>query len=118
LDDVTLTLVDSTEQLTDVEDMGGFDFMTSVPKKPQSHSLDALDEEDNVEGSEKKTKSLDALEVTAGVGATPHTRTTQPPSSFTVVKHRKVELNPTRLSENCLIPSGKHSQKFCRNTKN
>lgn len=118
LDDVTLTLVDSTEQLTDGEDMGGSDFTTSVQKKPQSHSLDALDEEDNVEDSDKKTKSLDALEVTAGVGATPHTRTTQPPSSFTVVKHRKVELNPTRLSENCLMPSGKHSQHFCRNTKN
>jgi len=118
LDDVTLTLVDSTEQLTDGEDMGGSDFMPSVSKKPQSHSLDALDEEDYVEDSDKKTKSLDALEVTAGVGAMPHTRSTQPPSSFTVVKHRKVELNPTRLSENCLMPSGKHSQQFCRNTKN
>lgn len=118
LDDVTLTLVDSTEQLTDSEDMGGSDFMTSVSKKPQSHSLDALDEEDSVGDSDKKTKSLDALEVTAGMGATHHTRTTQPPSSFTVVKHRKVELNPTRLSENCLMPSGKHSQKFCRNAKN
>ena len=118
LDDVTLTLVDSTEQLTDGEDMGGCDFVTTVQKRPQSHSLDALDEEDTVEDSDKKTKSLDALEVTAGVGVTPHTRTTQPPSSFTVVKHRKVELNPTRLSEHCLLPSGKHIQKFCRNTKN
>jgi len=71
-----------------------------------------------VEDSDQKTKSLDALEVTAGMGAAPLTRTTQPPSSFTVVKHRKVELNPTRLSENCLMPSGKHSQNFCRNTKN
>jgi hypothetical protein len=88
-------------------DLEGSDFKTLVQKKPQSHSLNALDEEDNVEESDKKTKSLDALEVT---GATPHTRTTQPPSSFTVVKHRKVELNPTRLSENCLLPSGKHSQ--------
>jgi hypothetical protein len=118
LDDVTLTLVDSTDQLTDGEDMGGSNYMTSVQKKPQSHSLDALDEEENVEDSDKKTKSLDALEATAGVMATPHTRTTQPPSSFTLVKHRKVELNPTRLSEHCLLPSGKHSQKFCRNTGN
>jgi hypothetical protein len=118
LDDVTLTLVDSTEQLTDGEDVGGPNFMTSVQKKYQSHSLDALDEEDSVEDSDKKTKSLDALEATAGLGATPHTRTTQPPSSFTLVKHRKVELNPTRLSEHCLLPSGKHSQKFCRNTGN
>jgi hypothetical protein len=86
--------------------------MTSIQKRPQSHSLDALDEEDNVEDIDKKTKSLDALEVTAGGGAPPHTRTTQPPSSFTLVRHRKVELNPTRLSEHCLLASGEHSQMF------
>ena len=117
LDDVTLTVADdSSEHLTDVDDIGGSAFMTSV-QKPQSHSLDALDEEDNAEDSNKKTKSLDSLEITAGVGAaTPHTRTTQPPSSFTLVKHRKVELNPARVSEHCLLPTGKHSQNFHRNT--
>jgi hypothetical protein len=113
LDDVTLTLLDSTEQLTDGEDLEAQSSMTSVQKRPQSHSLDALDEEDNVEDSDKKTKSLDALEVTAGGGAPSHARTTQPPSSFTLVRHRKVELNPTRLSEHCLLASGEHSQMFC-----
>lgn len=118
LDDVTLTLLDnSTEQLTDGEDFGGSSLMTSVQKRPQSHSLDALDEEDNVEESDKKTKSLDALEMTAGGGAPPHTRTTQPPSSFTLVRHRKVELNPTRLNEHCLLASGEHSQMFHTNVE-
>jgi hypothetical protein len=109
LDDVTLTLLDSTEQLTDGEDFDGPSSITSVPKRPQSHSLDALDEEDNVEDSGTMTKSLDALEVTAGGGAPPHTRTTQPPSSFTLVRHRKVELNP--------LASGEHSQMFCTSTR-
>lgn len=112
VDDVTLTLLDSTEQLTDGEDFGGSSLMTSVQKRSQSHSLDALDEEENAEDSEKKTKSLDALEITATNGAVPHTRTTQPPSSFTLVRHRKVELNPARLSEHCLLPTGEHIQMF------
>ncbi|XP_021933478.1 formin-2 isoform X2 [Zootermopsis nevadensis] len=110
LDDVTLTLLDSTEQLTDGEDFGGTELLTSVQKRSQSHSLDALDEEENVEGSDKKAKSLDALEMAAGNGVLPHTRTTQPPSSFTLVRHRKVELNPTRLSEHCLVPAASTQQ--------
>jgi hypothetical protein len=112
LDDVTLTLLDSTEQLTDGEDFGGTSLVTSVQKRSQSHSLDALDEEDNAEDTDKKTKSLDALEITAGNGVVRHTRTTQPPSSFTLVRHRKVELNSTLLSEHCLLPAGEHSQMF------
>jgi hypothetical protein len=113
LDDITLTLLDSAEQLNDSEESGVPNLMTSVQKRPQSHSLDALDEEDNVEDSDKKAKSLDALELNAGGGAPPHTRTTQPPSSFTLVRHRKVELNPTRLSEHCLLASGEHNKLFC-----
>ncbi|XP_069704100.1 formin-2 isoform X2 [Periplaneta americana] len=107
LDDVTLTLLDSQEQLsTEIDEP---EMTAVVQKRPQSHSLDALDEEDVPEEGEKKTKSLDALEITNGVPAV-QTRTSQPPSSFTLVRHRKVELNPTRLSEHCLIGSGSASQ--------
>jgi hypothetical protein len=110
LDEVTLTLLDSAEQLTDGDDLGEPNLVTSVQKRPQSHSLDALDEEDIADGGDKKTKSLNALEVTAGNGVLPQMRTPQPPPSFTLVRHRKVELNPTRLSEHCLLPAGEHSQ--------
>ena len=102
LDDVTLTLVDSQEQLT-----GGDEPMTAVvQKRAQSHSLDALDEEENAEEKEKKAKSrsADALEMGGTSPGAGPTRTSQPPSSFTLVRHRKVELNPTRLSEHCLLP--------------
>ncbi|KAJ9582145.1 hypothetical protein L9F63_003487, partial [Diploptera punctata] len=76
LDDITLTLVDSQEQLTE-----GDEPMTAVvQKRAQSHSLDALDEEENFRAYQEA------------------------PSSFTLVRHRKVELNPTRLSEHCLLP--------------
>lgn len=73
-DDVTLTMETSEEE-------------DSTPvaskKRLQANSLDALDEEAE---SPTKTKSLE-----------PKT------SSFTVVRHRKVELPPTKLSEQCLL---------------
>ncbi|PSN51208.1 hypothetical protein C0J52_13662 [Blattella germanica] len=101
LDDVTLTLLDS-----EGEEVVNGTSASGVQKRPQSHSLDALDEEEGVDDDDKKKKSrsADALEMTSGAtspGAGP--RANQPPSSFTLVRHRKVELNPTRLSEHCLI---------------
>nr|CAD7257651.1 unnamed protein product [Timema shepardi] len=120
IDDITLTLVESHEQLTDAEDSETSSAVFSVPggmapsssqqslhKRPQSHSLDALDEEGVVADDAAKSLSADALEIggagTATMHGVGHQRTTPPPTSFTLVRHRKVELNPTRLSEHCLI---------------
>ena len=100
LDDVTLTLVDSQEQLSEGDDL----MTTVVQKRGQSHSLDALDEEENAEEKKSKSKSADALEMGGTSPGAGPTRMSQPPSSFTLVRHRKVELNPTRLSEHCLLP--------------
>lgn len=78
VDDVTLTMETSDEESTPVS-----------TKRRLPAPLDALDEE--VEGSPSRAKSLDKLE----------------PKTFTVVRHRKVELPPTKLSEQCLISAGK-----------
>lgn len=53
--------------------------------------LDSLDEEAERE-SPARTKSLDKLEA----------------KTFTVVRHRKVELAPSKLSEQCLISAGNY----------
>lgn len=57
--------------------------------------LDSLDEEAERE-SPSRTKSLDKLEA----------------KTFTVVRHRKVELAPSKLSEQCLISAGNSTQPF------
>ncbi|XP_068085299.1 protein cappuccino isoform X2 [Anabrus simplex] len=114
-DDVTLTLVDSHEQLTDTEDseLGAVEKHQPSPvpekKKTQSHSMDALDEEVPLGGYVNGTdKSLSVEEMTTA--PLQQQRTTQPPSSFTLVRHRKVELTPTRLSDDLLAEAPQDQQ--------
>ncbi|KAG8286378.1 hypothetical protein J6590_061598 [Homalodisca vitripennis] len=74
-DDVTLTMETSEdEESTPV----------AGKRRLHSHSLDRLDEEAETPGTGKA-------------------RTSETKTAFTVVRHRKVELPPTKLSEQCLI---------------
>ncbi|XP_063240371.1 protein cappuccino isoform X2 [Bacillus rossius redtenbacheri] len=124
VDEVTLTLVE--EPSTDHSEASSAVFVAEPPPpqqpppeqqqqqqqqqqprpRPQSHSLDALDEEaatTTPAAPGDRSRSADELDDDSspapGSAAAPRQ---QPPPSFTVVRHRKVELNPTRLSEHCL----------------
>ena len=80
-------------------------------KRSQAHSLDALDEEDTAESSSQgKTKSLDAMIDDGKEQQSSVTQPTKMSSSFTVVRHKKVELASTKLSDQCLVTSG---ESFC-----
>lgn len=96
-EEITVKIEDESDEITLTMDSEDDEIPVILKqRRPQTHSLDALEEEIL---SSEKTKSLDLLEEKeSGVS--------KMATSFTVVRHRKVELVPTKLSEQCLVSTG------------